>query len=309
MSSQPLAIVAFGGNALIQKGQSGSAEQQMDNLKKPLGVIARLSNEFRFVITHGNGPQAGNVLLQQEATDEVAKMPLDVVGAMTQGQIGYMVESVLEGAMSDAGVTDKSFCTILTYTIVDEKDPLFTNYTKPVGPFYTKEQAAKLSYVMKETDKGMRRVVASPIPQSIVQLKEIKTLVDKGFIVICTGGGGVPVLKKGGKLIGAEAVIDKDLATAVLAKDIKADIFLICTDAPGAAVNWGKPDQKILGRTTLSEMEKYVKEGHFPSGSMGPKVAAMMEYVRVTGGRGIICHLEDFEKALHGQAGTEIVRG
>jgi carbamate kinase len=307
-TKKPTVLIALGGNALIQKGQAGTAEQQLENLKIPMKQIARLSNEYKIIITHGNGPQVGNLLLQQESCREVPKMPLEIIGAMTQGQIGYMIESSLDTALMELGINDKPFVTLITYTVVDENDPGFKNPTKPIGPFYTETEAANLTYNLVKTDKGFRRVVASPKPLAIVEQREIKVLIDMDFIVICVGGGGIPVIRKERTFSGVEAVIDKDLASSVLAQEIRADIFVIATDTQGAAVHWGKPEQKIFGKVSLSELERYVKEGHFPAGSMGPKVQAIIEFFKVTGNRGIICQLEDIPKAIKGEAGTEIIR-
>ena len=307
MSNKPIVLIAFGGNALIQKGQKGTAEEQLENLRKPMREVVKLSKDYRVVISHGNGPQAGNLLLQQESCREVPAMPLDVVGAMTQGQIGYLIESSLEAALAEAG-EDRLFITVLTFTEVDQNDPLFQNPTKPVGPFYTEEEAATRSYTMVKTDKGHRRVVASPKPVAITQHREIKQLVDNDYIVVCCGGGGIPVVREGGSLRGVEAVIDKDLASSTLAQEIKADLFIIATDVKGAAVNWGKPEQRLLGKVSLDEMTGYVREGHFPAGSMGPKVDALVGFVRGTGNRAVICHLDDIAKAVAGQGGTEIAR-
>jgi len=308
MQNKPIVLVAFGGNALIKKGQQGTASEQFVNLQLPMRQIAKLSRKYKIVITHGNGPQVGNLLLQQESCDEVPKMPLEIIGAQTQGQIGYMIESSLDTALMEIGIDDRYFVTIITYAVVDENDPLFQNPSKPIGPSYTKEQAAELTYNMVKTDKGYRRVVASPKPVAIVEHREIKKLIDMDFIVICCGGGGIPVIRKERKFRGVEAVIDKDLASSVLAREIGADIFVIATDTTGAAIHWGQPDQKILGKVPLAEMEQYVQEGHFPAGSMGPKVEALIEYYKATDQRGIICNLEGIEKAIAGKAGTEIIK-
>ncbi|MDP6656740.1 MAG: carbamate kinase [Nitrospinaceae bacterium] len=306
-TGKPIVLIAFGGNALIQKGQKGTASQQFENLKVPMQQVARLSKDYRFVITHGNGPQVGNLLLQQESCEEVPKMPLEIIGAMTQGQIGYTIESSLDTALMAMGISDLYFVTLITYVVVDENDPGFQNPSKPIGPFYTEEQAADLTYTLVKTDKGHRRIVASPMPLAIVEHREIKKLVDLDFIVICCGGGGIPVVRKERRFTGVEAVIDKDRASSVLAREIDADIFMVATDAHGAGVHWGQPEQKLLGRVPLAEMEQHLKEGHFPAGSMGPKVESMIEFFKATGNRGIICHLEDIEKAIAGEAGTEII--
>jgi len=309
MLNKPIILMALGGNALIQSGQEGTAEEQFENLKPTMGQIAKLSQKYKIVITHGNGPQVGNLLLQQESCNEVPKMPLEIVGAMTQGQIGYMIESSLDTAFMVLGDKDQQhLATLITYVVVDENDPGFQNPTKPIGPFYTEEEAKGLTYTLAKTDKGLRRVVASPKPAAIVERREIKKLIDMDFIVICCGGGGIPVIRKNRKFRGIEAVIDKDLASSTLAQEIKADIFVIASDVEGAAINWGQANQKMLLKTPLAEMEKYVKEGQFPAGSMGPKVDAVMQFTAATGNRGVICHLEDIEKAIAGEAGTEIIK-
>jgi carbamate kinase len=308
MSSKPIILIAFGGNALIKKGQKGTHKEQFINLKLPMRQIARLSKKYRFVITHGNGPQVGNLLLQQESCDDVPKMPLEIIGAMTQGQIGYMLESSLDDALMEIGVNgEQQFVTLITYVVVDQHDPGFKNPTKPIGPVYSEAEASGMPYSMANTDKGYRRVVASPKPLHIVELREIKKLIDLDFMVICCGGGGIPVIRKERKFRGVEAVIDKDLASSILAKEIKADIFLIASDIAGAGINWGTPIQQILGKVSLSEMAQYVKQGQFPAGSMGPKVQAIMDYYKATGNRGIICQLDDIERAIGGKAGTEII--
>ena len=308
MAKKPVVLIAFGGNALIKKEQEGTAEEQFENLKLPMRQLAQLSGKYQIVITHGNGPQVGNLLLQQESCDEVPKMPLEIIGAMTQGQIGYMIESSLDTALMEIGGNGQQyFVTLITYVVVDENDPAFQKPTKPIGPFYSEQEAANLSYNMVKTDKGHRRVVASPKPLSIVERREIKKLIEMGFIVICCGGGGIPVIRKARKFHGVEAVIDKDLASSILAQEIKADIFVVASDVEGAAIHWGKPDQRVLRKVMADEMAQYIREGHFPAGSMGPKVEAVTQFSQNTGNRGIICNLEDIQKAIEGNAGTEII--
>ena len=306
MKNKPLLLIALGGNAMIQKGQDGTAEQQLQNLTKPMSTIAKLSRDYNVVITHGNGPQVGNLLLQQESCDEVPKMPLDVIGSMTEGQIGYMIESTLDTELAKLDIQNRMFLTLITYVILDPDDPLFQNPTKPIGPFYTKEEADNLPYTMTETDKGYRRVVPSPKPVEIVQHKEIQKLIDMDFIVICTGGGGIPVVREGKGFRGVEAVIDKDLASSKLSQEIKADNFVIATDVEGAAINWGKPNQETLGNITLADLKQYNADGQFPAGSMGPKVEALIKFVETTGNTGVICHLDDIEQAVEGKAGTVV---
>ena len=304
---KPLILIALGGNALIQKGQKGTAEEQFANLQLPMRQIARLSRRFRVVITHGNGPQVGNLLLQQESCREVPNMPLEIIVAMTQGQIGYMIESTLDTALMEIGINDEQqFVSLISYVVVDENDPAFQNPTKPIGPFFTEEQAQSLPYPVVKTDKGFRRVVASPRPLAIVEHREIKKLIDMDFIVICCGGGGIPVVRKERKFRGVDAVIDKDFASAVLAGEINADVFVIASDVSGVSVHGGTPEQRVLRKVPTAEMERYLAEGHFPAGSMGPKVDAITRFVKASGRRGIICHLGDIERAVAGEAGTEV---
>jgi carbamate kinase len=305
---KPLILIALGGNALIQKGQAGTAEEQFANLKLPMRQIARLSRDYRIVITHGNGPQAGNLLLQQESCRDVPNMPLEIIVAMTQGQIGYMIESTLDRALMEIGVTtEQLFVSLISYVVVDARDPAFQKPTKPIGPFYSEEQAKTLPYPMIKTDKGYRRVVASPRPLAIVEHREIKQLIEMGFIVICCGGGGIPVIRKERKFRGVDAVIDKDLASAVLANEINADAFIIASDVPGASIHRGTPQQQLLRHVTRADLDACLSEGHFPAGSMGPKVQAILQFQQATGNRGIICHIEDIERAVAGEAGTEVV--
>ncbi len=309
MTPKPLMLIAFGGNALIKKGQKGTHKEQFINLKLPMRQIARLSRKFQIVITHGNGPQVGNLLLQQESCDQVPKMPLEIIGAMTQGQIGYMLESSLDDALMEIGINgEQQFVTIITYVVVNQNDPGFQNPTKPIGPFFTEEEAKGLPYTMAKTDKGFRRVVASPKPLTIVERREIKKLIDLDFIVICCGGGGIPVIHKQRKFRGVEAVIDKDLASAILAQEIGADIFVIASDIHGAGINWGKPEQEMLRKVSADEMQQHINAGQFPAGSMGPKVEAIMQFFKATGNRAVICNLEDILKTIAGEAGTEIIK-
>ena len=305
---KPLILIALGGNALIRAGQFGTAEEQFANLRLPMRQIARLSRDYRIVITHGNGPQVGNLLLQQESCREVPNMPLEIIVAMTQGQIGYMIEASLDRALMEIGITtEQLFVSLISYVVVDAQDPAFRKPTKPIGPFYTEERAQTLPHPMVRTDKGFRRVVASPRPLAIVEHHEIKKLIEMDFIVICCGGGGIPVIRKERKFRGVDAVIDKDLASAVLAGEIEADRFIIASDVPGAYIHWDRPQQQLLSKISRVELERYLAEGHFPAGSMGPKVEAVLQFHKATGRRGVICHLKDIERAVAGEAGTEVV--
>lgn len=303
-------LVALGGNALISKGQQGIVEEQFSNLKLPVGQIARLSRHYRIIITHGNGPQVGNLLLQQECCNEVPRLPLEILVAQTQGQIGYMIEATLDNELMMLGLDQKRhFVTLLSYVVVDQDDPAFQNPSKPIGPAFSEEVAKTLPYPTKKTAKGYRRVVASPRPITIVEKKEIKKLIELDFIVIACGGGGIPVVKESRIFHGVDAVIDKDLASAKLALEVGVDIFLIATDVEGAALFYGKPEQRFLRRLSLREAADYFNQGHFTSGSMGPKVEAAMEFMQRGGKRAIIASVRDIEKAVIGQAGTEFFSG
>ncbi|MCP4113011.1 MAG: carbamate kinase [Desulfobacteraceae bacterium] len=301
-------LLALGGNALIKSGQEGTAEQQFENLRVPLRHIAKLSRKYNIIITHGNGPQVGNLLLQQECCNEVPKLPLEILVAQTQGQIGYMIESTLDSELMKLGINAKPLVTLISYVVVDEDDPAFKDPSKPIGPVYTEEEAAKVPYPTRKTAKGYRRVVVSPRPVTIVEKREIKKLIKAGFVVICCGGGGIPVVREGRAFSGVDAVIDKDLVSAKLAEEVKADIFIIASDVPGVAVNFGKPDKRMLDSMTLDEAAQYMEQGHFPPGSMGPKVEAAMEFIKACGKkRAVIASIDNIEKAVKKEAGTHII--
>jgi len=293
-------IIALGGNAFIQKGQAGTVEQQFANIRKPVASIAELSKLFRIVITHGNGPQSGALLIQQEACDEVPKMPLFIIGAQTQGQIGYMIESTLDEELMRLGISDdKFFLTVLTYTSVKKDDPAFENPTKPIGPAYPDPRPGFVN-----TSRGWRRVVPSPKPHKIFQWREIKHLMEEGFIIIACGGGGIPVYKKNKSLHGVEAVIDKDLASAKLGEQIGADILLIATDVEKISINFMQPDENFVDSLTITEATKLLDEGQFPKGSMGPKVQACINFIEQGGAQAIITSIDHIQDALLGKTGT-----
>ena len=307
-SKKETLLVALGGNALIRKGQEGTVEQQFENLKVPIRQIARLSQKYRMIITHGNGPQVGNLLLQQECSDRVPKLPLEILVAQTQGQIGYMIESTLDSELMQLGPDIvQHLVSLISYVVVDENDPAFANPSKPIGPVYTKKEAAAAPYIMRKTAKGYRRVVVSPKPVTIVEKREIKKLIEMDFVVICCGGGGIPVIREGRTFSGVDAVIDKDLASAKLAEEVDVDIFLMATDVRGAAINYGTPDQRFLNSVTVDQSARYLSEGHFPPGSMGPKIEAAIQFVKKSGKRAVIAFIEDIEAAVEGKAGTEII--
>jgi len=299
-------LVALGGNALIRKGEEGTVEQQFNNLAVPIRQIAKLSQYYKVIITHGNGPQVGNLLLQQDGCDQVPKLPLEILVAQTQGQIGYMIESTLDSQLMDLGIHETPIVSLISYVVVDENDPAFLEPSKPIGPIYKRKKDAPTGFPVKKTAKGYRRVVVSPKPATIVEKREIKQLIDQNFIVICCGGGGIPVIREGRAFSGVDAVIDKDLASARLAEEVGVDIFLIATDVSGVALNYGKPEEQFLSSVTLKEAGQYLREGHFPTGSMGPKIEAAMQFVRHSGKRAVITSIEEIESAVAGKAGTEI---
>ena len=236
------------------------------------------------------------------------RLPLEILVAQTQGQIGYMIESSLDTALMELGVLTKQlFLTLISYVVVDEEDPAFQNPTKPIGPIFSQEQAKDLPYPTGLVAGGFRRVVASPKPITIVEKREIKRLIDKDFIVICCGGGGIPVIREGRAFHGVDAVIDKDMASAKLAEEVGVSLFLIATDVEGVALNYGEPSQTLLRSMTLTEAAKYQAEGHFPPGSMGPKIEAAVKFVKKCGKRAVITSIEAVESAVAGRAGTEIV--
>lgn len=304
---KPILLVALGGNALIRKGQEGTIEQQFENLKIPIRQIARLSKDYKIIITHGNGPQVGNLMLQQDCCDSVPKLPLEILVAQTEGQIGYMIESTLDEELMKLGIDFRPLVSLLTYVVVDKKDPAFHNPTKPIGPGLSREEINRITYPVLKTSKGYRRVVASPQPVTIIEKREIKKLINIDFIVICCGGGGIPVIRKGRAFNGVDAVIDKDLASARLAEEVGADIFLIATDVKGVMLNFGRKNQKLLRFISLNEAISYTKENHFPAGSMLPKVQAAMQFIKNQKKKAVITSIATIEDSVNGKAGTEFV--
>lgn len=311
-----LVVIALGGNAISQSHEKGTAEEQMANVATTCRELVKMNKlGYLLLITHGNGPQAGNLLIQQEeGKEQVPPQPLDIIGGMTQGQIGYMFQHQLQKEFHKVG-KDIPICTIVTQVLVSPDDPDFQDPSKPVGPFYTKEEAQRLNqtkgYLMKEVkpkgEKTWRRVVPSPEPQGIVESECLKALLKMHVIPIASGGGGIPVMKlPDGSLKGLEGVIDKDKAGNVLAQTSKAEIFLILTDVEHARINFGKPDEKPVGTIRVSDMEKLAAEGHFLKGSMGPKVQAAIRFVKAGGEKAIITSLAKATDALAGNTGTII---
>jgi carbamate kinase len=306
-------VIALGGNMLLRKGESGTFDAQLENAKRTAKRIAGLIGRgYRVVITHGNGPQVGSILIQQEnAREEVPAMPLDVCVAESQGEIGYMLQRALRAELIKRGIK-RPVATIVTQVRVDERDEAFKNPTKPIGPFYSKQEADKLSKqtgspFKEDAGRGYRRVVPSPKPKEIVEKDAIRRMIKGGVIVIASGGGGIPVIKRGGKFRGVEAVIDKDLAAAVLAEDVKADMLIILTDVKAVFLNYrgGRGVEMELRKTTPEDAARYMKEGHFAPGSMKPKVQAAIDF-SLKGGKTIITSPKYLEEALKGDAGTLI---
>ena len=302
-----IVLIALGGNALLKDGQAGSAEEQFENLKVPIRQIASISDRYRIIITHGNGPQVGNLLLLEECCTIVPRMPLEILVAQTQGQIGYMIESTLDEELAILGKKSKNLVSLISYVVVDKDDPAFLRPSKPIGPSYLKEKAEKLPFPVVKTPSGYRRVVASPKPITIVEKGEIRRLIDFDFIVTCCGGGGIPVTKDGRAFHGVDAVIDKDLASARLASEVGVGTLVIATDVAGAYLRFGQPGQELLRRLTIGDAARYVGEGHFPPGSMGPKVEAAVQFLKEGGRRAVITSVEAIEEAVEGRAGTEVV--
>ncbi len=298
-------VVALGGNALLRRGEEMTIEAQRHNVRIAATALAPVAKQHQLVLSHGNGPQIGLLALQEAAYTALKPYPLDVLGAQTQGMIGYLLEQELGNLLP----FEQPFASILTMIEVDPHDPSFQNPTKFIGPVYdeteSKRLAAESGWVFKQDGDKWRRVVASPHPKRIFEIRPIHWLLEHGTIVICAGGGGIPTVydpDQAGMLMGVEVVIDKDFAAALLARDVNADMYVMATDAEGVFLDWGKPNGRRLGRTTPRELAQY----EFPAGSMGPKVAAACEFVTATGKRAAIGALADIERIVAGEAGTLI---
>jgi len=312
---QDIIVIALGGNAILQAGQRGTIKEQLENVDIACGhLVEIISNKrYKMIITHGNGPQIGNVLLQNEmASSLVPPMPLDVCGAATEGMIGYIIQQTLANRLRAIGLKH-NITTVLTQVIVDKDDSAFKKPTKPIGPFYSFDEAQKLQRdkgwsMFEDSSRGYRRVVPSPRPFEIQETRIIRDLLEKGEIVIAVGGGGIPVIREEDRsLRGIGAVIDKDLAAEKLAEDINAAIFMILTDVEQVKLNYGSVAEVGISRMTADEAENYVKEGQFGEGSMKPKVEAGIRFIRAGGRRTIITALNKALEALEGRAGTIIV--
>ncbi|KPL92580.1 carbamate kinase [Vibrio splendidus] len=296
-------VVALGGNALLRRGEPLEADVQRRNIETAVKTISEIAKVYNVVLVHGNGPQVGLLALQGLEYKKVNPYPLDVLGSETQGMIGYMLMQEFKNYLPDRNIS----C-MLTQMTVDPNDPAFADPTKPIGPIYeeaeARELAEKFHWIVKPDGQHFRRVVPSPRPTGIVEHEAITQLIDAGHLVICTGGGGIPVKKENGKLVGVEAVIDKDMSAAFLAKQLDADALLILTDAEAVYLDWGKPTQHALRSTTPSELAKFT----FDAGSMGPKIEASCEFIQQGGKVVGIGALEDGLQILQGQAGTNITK-
>lgn len=309
-------VVAFGGNAILPAGQRGTLDEQRANVRRMSGELGRLILlGHHVVVTHGNGPQVGEIMLKSElCRDEVPALTLDVAGAMTQGQIGYMLQQEIGNFLASQNKA-LAICTFVTQVIVDADDPAFRNPTKPIGRFYTKDQAEALRRergwtVVEDAGRGWRRVVPSPQPQSIAEWPAVKTLAESGVLVVAAGGGGVPVIRDAaGNLTGVEAVIDKDLSAQRLASLVGARTLVLLTEVEQVAINFGTPEQRPLGVVSLEEMQAHYDDGQFPPGSMGPKVRAGLNFLKDGGERVIITTAARLVEAINDRSGgTQIVR-
>ena len=315
MNQQRTIVVALGGNALQRQGEASSQAQQRVADETIAQLLPLIQAGHRVAIVHGNGPQVGNIVLHEEAinTEAVPSLPLEDSGAMSQGLIGFWLQQAMHDALATRGVHDKYAVSIVTQTVVDQADPAFQNPTKPIGPFYSEEEAKKVQaergYTVREdSGRGWRRVVPSPKPQEIVEAPVIKALVDAGVLVVSTGGGGIPVLRDAsGQLSGVAAVIDKDFGAAKLADMLEADTLLILTSVDAAKVNFGQPTEQALGEVSVEELQQHIDAGQFAAGSMLPKTQAALSFVAGASGRtAIITSLEKTADAINGAAGTRI---
>ncbi|MFQ6001781.1 MAG: carbamate kinase [Anaerolineae bacterium] len=307
-----VAVVAIGGNSLIKDKDHQTVPDQFAATRETCIHIAdMIAQGWEVIITHGNGPQVGFILMRSELASHVLHtVPLDSCGADTQGAIGYMIQQSLGNEFRKRGI-QKPVVTVVTQVVVDKDDPAFENPTKPIGPFYDEARAKRYQdeegwRIMEDAGRGWRRVVPSPIPRRIVEQEAIKALIGLGFVVIGVGGGGIPVVEEDGSLRGVEAVIDKDYASGLLATGIKADLFLISTAVEKVSLNYGKPNQVDLDEMTLSEAKNYLQEGHFPPGSMGPKIKAVIKFLEEGGKEALITSPENLARALRGETGTRV---
>ncbi len=309
----PITVLALGGNAILRRNQTGTFEEQYLNVRSTAAQIATLVNKgLRVVIVHGNGPQIGATVIRHEmGQTKVPPLPLHACGAETQGFLGYIIQQCLQDELRKIGA-NKAVATVITQVLLEEGDPAFIHPSKPIGPFYTKDQRDTLLkdrkdlIIEEDSGRGYRRLVPSPDPRAVVEYEAIRVLVANESVVIACGGGGIPVIRNADRLQGVEAVVDKDLAAERLATSIHAENLVILTDVDGVYLNYGKPDQRLLSRVNRHELEKHAEKGSFASGSMAPKVEAAIRFLRNGGKRAVIANLRDLGSAIRGTAGTQV---
>ena len=311
-----IALIAFGGNAILPNKQRGLQSEQMNNAQKAARLMIYIVKKgYDLIIVHGNGPQVGNLLIQME--ESVTKIPpfsLEVCDAMTEGSMGFMLEKALTNELRKTSI-DKEVATLITQVVVDREDPAFDNPSKPIGPFYSKYRASMLKRqknwnMIEDAGRGYRKVVPSPKPIDVVPNRIIRDLVHAGKIVIAAGGGGIPVIIDGNGLFrGVEAVIDKDYAASLIAREAKAELFIILTNVSRVSLNFGKPDEKPISVMTVDEANRHLAQGQFPPGSMGPKIEAAIEYIQNGGERVIITSANHLKASLINRSGTQIIAG
>ena len=308
------ALIAFGGNALLPETQRGLQEEQMKNAQKAAQLMVHIVKKgYELIIVHGNGPQVGNLLIQmEEAVTKVPPFSLEICDAMTEGSMGFMLEKAITNELRRNSL-DKEVATLVTQVVVDKDDPAFENPTKPIGPFYTKYRAQMLAHekkwiMIEDAGRGYRKVVPSPQPIDVVPKWVIRDLVHSGKIVIAAGGGGIPIIINGrGQFKGVEAVIDKDYAASLIAREVKVDLFIILTNIERVYLNYGRPDQKEIAMMTVAEAQDYLNQGQFPPGSMGPKIKAALDYIQAGGKEVLITSASHLKAALINRSGTKII--
>jgi carbamate kinase len=305
-------VLAIGGNAIIKEGQKGTIQEQMQNINESVEPVLGLIDQGNtVVITHGNGPQVGNALIKSQLAEEVVPaFPLAVLNAETQGNLGYLIQQAFRNKMAERNI-GKTVATVVTQVVVSKDDPAFQTPTKPIGPFYTQEQLDKVLETEKidfveDSGRGFRRVVASPKPTKIIEKDAINALLEKEIVVITAGGGGIPVAEENGLLTGVDAVIDKDFASALLAAEIEADYLFILTGVEQVAIHFGTPQQQNLLEMSIDDALRYMDEGHFPKGSMGPKIEAAILFLKKGGKNVVITSIDKLEDALAGKTGTRV---
>lgn len=311
-----IAVVAFGGNALLRPEDRGTQEEQIARAKQAARWLAEIVRHgYKLVVVHGNGPQVGNILIQaEEASTKIPPQSLDVCVAQTEGSMGFMLQQAMRNRLESIGVGGE-VSTVLTEVEVDVNDPAFKRPTKPIGPFFTRYRAEALErdlgWTMREdSGRGWRHVVPSPRPRRILNMKTIARMIESASVVIAAGGGGIPVVRgRDGQWRGIEAVIDKDFASALVGSELNADLFIVLTGVPKVALDYGKPSQRNVDRMTTAEAEKHLAAGQFPAGSMGPKIEASIQFVRASGRQVLITDVDHLRDALEGREGTVIVGG